>query len=152
MRPIREIEAELAAAREVAEAERLAVRNATVPVWQFTILPTKSDSFGGDEIWDDTIRAYRLAGEVINRDECLAAGHSEHSLGKGAMRYLFNTVTGKLIGATGGGTIYLSNGFGRKDTSAQDMAIHRINMFLAENPEGGDISQIITEFRESTRA
>jgi hypothetical protein len=151
MRSVEEIKAELAEAQAVADAEKKALRDAVKPIWQYTITPEKSrDSF--DRIWDETIVAYKLSGEVINKDEYLAAGNSELSIHSGGMRYLFNTGTGKLIGATGGGTIFISGGFGRKNDEAEAMVVHRINMFLGENPQGGDISQIVTEFRESTRA
>jgi len=63
------------------------------------------------------------------------------------MRYLFNTGTGRLIGATGGGTIFLSVGF-RENKEAQAEAINGINIFLDTFPEGGDISEIVNEYRK----
>lgn len=151
-RTIREIEAELKEAQAIEDAELKARRDAVKLLWEYTMTPMEtklSDDF--DPIYDPTISAYKLYGRVINREECLAAGHPEFLLGGGGMRYLFNKVTGRLIGPTGGGTIYIGLGFGRRNRGIKKLekVITAISQFLVEHPEGGDISAIVGPFREA---
>jgi hypothetical protein len=141
---------EARAALEAAEAEehnqRMAIMKAIRPIWEYTIVPIESGS-GWDPIWDDTVVAYKISGRVTNEAEAKAAGHSGYFLAGGGMRYLFNTVTGKLIGPTGGGTIYLS-AYKPSGERALAKTLAQINDFIRTHPEGGDITEIITAFRQ----
>jgi hypothetical protein len=151
-RTIEEIEKELEEARAIQEAERQLKRDAVKPIWEYTVTPSARQDLTWDPIYDKTIRAYDLVGRVTNEDECKAAGHPDFALRGGGMRYLFNTGTGRLIGPTGGGTIYLSTGWGMGKRSDKDLevAVTAISQFLVDHPKGGDITEIITKFRKAT--
>lgn len=142
---VEQLRAELRKAEQAEEAAAKTRREATPPVWQFTLSPTTQE-----RVYDDTVVAYTLRGEVINRDECLTAGRAEYELRGGAMVYLFNTGTGKLIAPVGGGTIYISS-FYPRNREAEAKVIDQISDFLVAHPEGGDITEVVNAFRKETR-
>lgn len=145
---IAELEAQLAAARKEEDLRKQALRDSVKPVWRYTIerLPTTTDVF--DAIYDDTIVAYKLSGEVLNREELIAAGHPETFYRAGSMRYLYNTVTTRLIAGVGGGTIFLSTSGFKRESAKIQRAADQVGAFLADHPEGGDITEIIAKLRE----
>jgi hypothetical protein len=150
-RSIEELEAELAEARKAEELAARARRDAVKPKWKFTLTPQPAPMDGWDPVFDPTVTAYKLSGEVTNADEVLAAGHSDWAIRGGAMRYLYNTGTERLIGPVGGGTIYLTLSWSttkRRERAALETAVAAISRFLAEHPEGGDITEIVQAFRE----
>lgn len=153
-RTVEEIELELAEAQRAEDAERKRIRDAVKVNRVYTIRREKPRHDGFDDIFDDTIVAYMLTSTVVNREECEAVGRSSWELQNGGMRYLYNTGTHRLIGATGGGTIYLSLPyFGtqhrRSGAAKLERAVAAISAFLAEYPDGGDISDIIIAFRQA---
>jgi hypothetical protein len=155
-RSVEEIQAELREAEAAAKAAAEAKRKAVTPVWEYTIRPSEralTQAFG-EPYWDDTIVAYYLNGRVVNEEECKAAGWSDTMISTGGMDYLFNTGTGKLIGGTGGGRVYLSAPWGKNQKAAKAAlaeAVREINAFLTAFPQGGDITDIIVRFRKVTR-
>jgi hypothetical protein len=151
-RTIQEIRAELAEAEKAEKLELERLKEAFPPIWQFTIKPAAPRSFSStDELYDDTCRFYELEGEVINREEAAAVGHTELFMRGGGMTYVYNTLSHRIICATGGGTIYISRPWSiRDDTSAQE-TMEEVNAFLLENPEGGDITEIVERHRTRVR-
>jgi len=150
MKSVKQLENELAVARMQEQEERLRVTALTVPVWRFTLLPTKKDTW--DRVYDDTIVRYRLEGVIVNREECLAAGHPDHALHQGGMTYLYNTGNNRLVMATGGGMLFLSdNGFGgRRDTMSLLRVMRQLEEFLEVNPKGGDVTALMVAYLKKT--
>lgn len=148
---IARLQAELAKANSEADAQRKAIKEATPPVWEFTIIPKDNTNDNWDRIFDPTIVAYILTGRVVNEEEVKEIGYSDFEIRGGGMQYLYNTVTKKLVSATGGGTIYLSEGWAKKRKGYLDKAIDQINAFLSANPKGGDITSIINELRRKNK-
>lgn len=151
---VAELEAQIRAIRNEQKAELAERQKSVTPVWRFTILPNEDRSF--DKIWDKSVVLYQLRGEVVNRDECEAVGHDVRQM-SGSMNYLFNTLSGRLVMSTGGGNVYLSDKTWslRSDKEAVqrsfEKAVTAIESFLAEHPEGGDITEIISQHRAETR-
>src|SRR5438270_54499 len=115
-RELRELEA-----REAKAAEDK--RRSTKPRYGFRIAPVVQQG-SWERIRDDSVKMCRVTGHVINRDECIAAGWAERELGDGGMNYLFNTLSGKIVMRTGGGTVYIqdSSWSGNKAEAAQKLA------------------------------
>lgn len=146
-RSIDAIRAELATAEREEAAAKRAARD-LVPIKEaFTIEPIPADSH--HEVWDPTIVLYRIAGRVTNREEAAAAGH--HVPSDGGMVYAFNTGTGKIIIAVGGGTYYISKStWGTRDSdrpARAAAAMTAIEEFIANHPTGGDITSIVEQYR-----
>jgi hypothetical protein len=146
---IDELRAELRAA-ELAEDEAKKSALKSTPIkWKYTVYPVEAERHF-HEVYDDTCRLYKIDGAVANLDEAKAAGHPEFNLRGGGMIYVFSNLSKKLIMATGGGTMYISShswGNEVREQSAQETA-DQISEFLAENPDGGDITEIITRHRK----
>lgn len=139
---VAELEAELKAARDAERAAKEAHRKRVPVQWKFTIKPMEqrlsSSSF--DELYDDTCVFYYLQGEIVNLDEAKTAGHVVSPSHNGGMRYLYNTLTHRIVCSVSGGTIFVSG-----EGALRCMAL--ISSFLAWNPEGGDITAIVNEHR-----
>lgn len=150
IRPIAEIEAELAAAKQAEIDLAEATKQATKPVFRYTILPVTEERTY-DRVFDDTCKFYTLSGDCINTEAAHAAGWSSMDTRGGAMKYLFNTGTNKLVCAVGGGTIFISNGFGLRpnEVDYEAHAYEQISRYLSICPEGGDITEIVFEHRTS---
>lgn len=136
-----------AEARERAQAEE--ARRAVKVQWKFTLMP---DTRGHDVMYDETCLLYSLKGEITNREEAEAVGHHlSHS--EGSMTYVFNTVTGRIVCATGGGTIYVG-GFGgawsggEQEQELASQTMRELGTFLTMWPEGGDVTAIVANYRE----
>lgn len=143
MRSIDEIRAELAEAEAREKEERQRIRNSVQPQVRFTVFVPQDTHVSG-RIWDDTITVYRVEAEVLNKKELKEVGRSAD---EGGMSYYFNTLTGKLICPTSGGTLYFHSFSKREDTEASEVARGEIEAFIAENPEGGDITSIIEKYK-----
>jgi len=150
MKSVKHLESELAVARMQEQEERLRITALTVPVWRFTFLPSNKDTW--DRIYDDTIVRYRLEGTIVNKAECLAAGHPDHAVHDGGMTYLYNTSNNRLVMANGGGMLYLSDsGFGgRKDTMSLLRVLRQLEEFLEVNPNGGDVTSLMVTYLKKT--
>lgn len=152
MTSIEEMRAQLHAAEQELKQreadERKAEMAATPIVWRFTIKPATNRSF--QEMYDDSCLLYRLNGEITNRDEAKAAGHPDHDLRAGGMDYIFNTLSGKIVTGVGGGTIWVGHGWGNdKRADSARATMEAISQFIADNPEGGDITGIVEQHRNS---
>jgi hypothetical protein len=142
---IEQLRAELMAA-EAAEASLKEDRKLATPVrYSFRITPAESRA-GWDRLYDSTCKLYTIKRHVLNRDEAKAAGHNEWALQEGSARYLFNTVTNRIICSVSGGTMYVSDGLVSND-GADDIAFEQIGLFLHRHPTGGDITEYIEQFQ-----
>jgi hypothetical protein len=148
-RSIEEIERELAEAKRQAQLEKEAVAATVPPEWRYEIKPVESrDSF--DRLFDDTMRLYVISGTCVNRAEAEAVGN--HVSPNGQMRYLYNTVTEKLVCSVGGGTIYVSNPWRPTLRDYQAETMEKLSLFVTKNPLGGDITRIVEAHREATKS
>jgi hypothetical protein len=139
---IADLERQMAAVKaEIAEADEV-LRKSVTPTYEFTFTKQSSDSGFGEKIADPAVLRYRLDGKCSNYEELKAAGWSDHSISSGGMDYLFNSATGKFIMAIGGGRIWISDGrFGMHLGAMAELAD-----FIADSPEGGDVTSIITKY------
>lgn len=130
--------------REREAADRLAA--SVRPVWRFTLLPS-DEKF--DKVWDESVLKYRLQGEIQNREELELVNNPMRNDG-GGMTYLFNTLSKRLVMSTGGGTMWLSEGWGNNEDAIESARIARreLEFFLDLQPEGGDVTQIIEDHRK----
>lgn len=124
-----QLEAECKAEREAKEAEL----KAFAQQWRFTMTPCKPESW--HRMFDDTIKRYRLRGEMLNRAEYKALGGSGDD---GEIEYLWNSVTTKIICADGGGNIYVNE----RAANSQDI-FDRLGAAIAANPDSADVTDII---------
>lgn len=127
------LEAELHEAQKVEREEQRALREAFVKQWKFIIAP-QDKSWG--KIYDPSIKRYYLSGSLLNANDYRAIGgcHNE-----GGMAYLYNTKTEHVIMSEGGGHIYISE----NDNTAD--VLRRLGQFIANNPNGGDVTHIILD-------
>jgi hypothetical protein len=140
---VEELKAELQLAQKRLELERAALKDATPIVWRFTIAPATTSHH---EVFDETCVLYVIAGEVANKEEATSVGHL--ITGEGRMVYVFNTLSGKLVMDIGGGTVYVSKGWGRdKSEDAFKKTMQELSEFIVANPNGGDITDIINRHR-----
>jgi hypothetical protein len=158
-----QIEQELAELRErerqlrdeAAEAKE-ALRRSVERKMSYVFYPADSQQYRHDRLWDDSCKYYILRGVVLNRAELTEAGWSDRDLGDGQMKYLFNTLSKRLVMHVGGGQVYFSEPWPGQRTDEEGMrAFHEtldeLSDFLANNPEGGDVTEIINWFRNAVR-
>lgn len=140
MSRIEELEAKLAQLRQEEADRARALRESVTPRYTYMLVP-HSESW--DKIADPSCRWYRLEGVIINTPELNAVGAAIPAAG--GMNYLFNTLSGRFVISGGGGTVYLNlNGrFGPPDTEA----FQELEAFVAEHPEGGDVTEIVERGR-----
>lgn len=136
---IQALEARLRELRQEEQREAEERRNAVKPTYQFLLTPIKErhTTFGGDQLFDDDCRLYHLEGTVTNKEELEAVGHRYHF--EGGMRYVFNAATGKFACAVSGGSVFLSSKEGWKALSE----------YVDYNPDGGDVTEIVTKYRNA---
>ena len=126
--------------------------------YRFMLTPLdKPFNDGYNKVMDPSITAWHLSGKVLNEEECLAAGHSrDEVVGTKGMTYLFNTLSGKFVMATGGGTHFVdanpwhSNGdpVKKQEKIADgDAAFSLLGDFIKDNPKGGDVTHIVAAQR-----
>jgi hypothetical protein len=145
-----ELQAALRDIEAAEEAERARVRAATPIIMKFTITPTTAR--GWTEVYDDTCKLYDLEGTVTNAAEAKAAGRAGHELTSGGITYAFNTGTGLLVCAIGGGTIWIGAGMDEQKRESARATMAHISKFLVEHPEGGDITDIVEAHRNGKNA
>ncbi len=162
MATLEEIQARMAALRveekdlmEASEKARAAKRDATKRKWRFTFTPRKEPR-GYDKLWDPAVMWLDLMGEVLNFEECIAAGHREEDVkGYKGMAYLYNTATNKIIMPSGGGHIFVSLDpwhFVDKTKKEEALAdaqrvVSELDTFIKTHPEGGDVTDVILSQR-----
>lgn len=138
-RSVEEITLELKAAQKRDHERSVRIKESTPVVMQYTAFPYQGRMH--DEIWDDSIVTYRVEGKCLNLAEAEAAGHRVDT---GGMNYLFNTVTGKVVMATGGGHLYLH---GWRDGDNSKRSMKRLGRYLVEHPEGGVVDHLVEQFK-----
>jgi len=148
-----ELEAELRRIKqEEAEQARL-LREATPIRMKFTLEPSVDKHY---EVYDESCALYKLTGEVTNEEEAIAAGHQKTFLSGGAVTYVYSKLSRKLIMHVGGGTIYVSKGWGSKSDvdhnrpSSAEIAMAELSEFVSLNPQGGDVTEIVQRHRRRT--
>jgi len=147
-RTVEELRAELRKAEALQEQEIKERRKTFKVRYRYQIRPYDRNSTF-DKIYDPTCLRYRLSRTCLNREEAKAAGYNDFELTDGSMSYMFNTVTGKIICATGGGTSYISERWNTTEKDgADDWAFEQIGEFLTICPYGGDITAIVEAYLE----
>lgn len=141
---IKALETAIADLRRQQREEQETLKAETPIIWRYRIRPDARVPFG-DELWDDSLRFYRLEGWVQNRKEAEAAGHD---ISEGGMSYLYNTYTEKLVMAYGGGRVFIGARWGTPDNGSTERVVKELSAFLSEYPEGGDITGIIARHHE----
>ena len=146
---VEQLRAELKRAEEAEKQKQEERAKACPPIWRFTITPDNSKF---DRIYDDTCRLYRLSGVITNKEETEAAGNHIFSGSEGGMSYVFNSLSGKIVMGVGGGRIFVSGRTWNPNPDEDNSAVEtfeKISAFIRENPEGGDITDIVNEHREA---
>lgn len=145
---VEELRAELREAEAQAKKEADERRKAFKVQYRYEIsLHNRNTTF--DKIYDPTCTRYRISRTCLNREEALAAGLPDFELTDGGMAYMFNTVTGRIICATSGGTQYISERWNTYEKDgADDWAFEQIGKFLTVLPDGGDITAIVEAYLE----
>lgn len=143
---VADLRAQLAEAEREEQADREARKAAVKPIHRYTVKPAKR-GMRHDRLYDDAVVIYELRRETVNRAEAEAAGHYGWEVEDGGMSYYFNKATGKIICSTGGGSLYISENFDSPDDGLAASAFARISAFLADNPRGGDVTQIVETFQ-----
>ena len=148
------LEASLDSLRKQRAAAAKASRESVSPIMTFSIAP--NDSHGRIRPCSGVV-SYLLTGTVRNVEECKAAGHHSSDLLTGSMAYLFNTATGRIVGNFGGGNIYIKdaawsyNAAQRADCiEDSDTVFSQLESFLTLNPNGGDVTAILSLQRHKT--
>jgi hypothetical protein len=107
--------------------------------WRFTIKPYDAKL---DRIYDDTLVWYYLRGELLNADEYKALG-GDVERSNGGMAYLYNTLTKRIVMSGGGGNLYIPSGWNRSEQESIQDTFIKLAAFIADNPNGGDVTAII---------
>lgn len=153
MSNLENLEAKLADLRnQVKEAEREVnrerdlVKKSITPIYRFTLAPAEHRTH--HEILDDAIVLVRLEGVVENAEAMREVGADPF---QGGMTYFFNKLSGKIVTSEGGGNIWLSTdaSFSRSTEEREDArkTFDVLSKFLVENPEGGDVTEIVMSHR-----
>jgi hypothetical protein len=143
---IAELQAELKVATANAQVEREALRKATKRRWKFTFAPANDRQYSFSKNRDALMELWYLQGEVVNREECTAAGWSDDTTRTGGMGYWFNRASGHIAFNSGGGNIYINDGSFRGEAEANadaEIVFKALEQFIIDNPQGGDVTDII---------
>ena len=140
---IAELEAELKATKELQRMELDMLRETVTPVYAYDIRPVE-DSF--DRIYDESVTKFRLSGVCTNQEAVDAVGGKTFT---GSMVYMFNWASGRVIGAFGGGSIFIGGRNHERDSAEVLATMDKLSSFIVANPDGGDITSIIEEHRAS---
>jgi hypothetical protein len=135
MRSIEEVKAELAALEKIEKEKRVALQLATKPLYRFMLIP-EIQSYRLKELMDPTCKLYILNGKVLNAEEMRTAGNTPF---EGSMSYIYNTLSRSFVIGVGGGSIFLQNPEGWSVLSE----------FVSMNPQGGDVTFIVNQYRSS---
>ena len=129
--------------REAEAAERKAAEDAKaafVPVFTFTLTPDARQG-GFDRLFEGSgCTYYRLHGTLVNADEAKAVGSTVEG---GGASYLYNELNNRFVGIMGGGRLWLSNGAFAEDEDAWKA----LSGYIKDNPEGGDVTNLVNDFR-----
>jgi hypothetical protein len=137
---IAQLENEILELRRQKAAELEEIKKSVTPQYEWTLTPTV-DNY--DKIYDSTCKFYTLDGRCVNKHEAEAAGHSH--IQEGGMKYLFNTLSGRIVGSWSGGTVWISKG--GTSFSADEYTLANLSAFIVQNPDGGNVTSIILDHR-----
>lgn len=126
---------------EKAERDALEARRTSVKAeYAFTLMPASQiGSF--ERIMDDSCVFYRLQSEVLNKEAVEAVGGEHHD--KSGGNYLFNKASGKFVMMVGGGRLWLSSSNWQESSEAWEL----LSAFIVGKPEGGDVTEIVEQYR-----
>lgn len=130
---------EKALVKEAADARKAAMA-ATPREWRFELLPATD---GWDRSHDPSCVFYVLRGVVTNAEECKKAGYRDDSVSGGSMKYLYNTLSHKLVMPVGGGHNFIGGWGHDKLSPAQELQWEALSKFLQAAPEGGIVTGIV---------
>jgi hypothetical protein len=133
MSEIERLRVELRAAEVAEAAQKEERRKNAKAIFRFSVQPVILKRW--DYVFDESCSIYRIIRECENPAEMKAAGQFESYYQNGGMNYYYNSATKKLIASVGGGYVFLEN-----NTPAKWAAV---SAFIAENPQGGDITHIL---------
>jgi hypothetical protein len=144
---IKTLEATLKDLKKKRDEERREKQNSVKPIYRFTLSPD-SDHWHMEDMQDDSLKFVRLEGIVTNQNEMEAVGNAVF---QGGMTYIFNRLSGKIAMAIGGGNVWLSTRpmFSKSDEERESArkTFDLLSAFLRDNPEGGDVTEIVTKHR-----
>ncbi len=147
-----ELAAELRKLEEAEKLERAARRAETKLDWRFEL---RLDEDKWERVLDPACTLYSLSGAVRNAKEAEEAGYSEFDVRGGGMAYYYNTLSGRFVGPTGGGTTFISDGdYIPEPMKTEAKADHdriwiELGDFVAKNPAGGDVTSIVCSQRHA---
>jgi hypothetical protein len=139
---------------EAKAAEQIAVqamKDAVQPIEMFTIQP---DTSPFHKTMDPAIRFYSISKRLVNKLELKAVGNDTT---EGSMTYMFNAATGRFIGSTSGGHIYVSTdargGWGESVTPEEiERVWSEIAAVVIDRPEMvTEITDIVQQHRLNKR-
>lgn len=139
---IAELRSLLAQKEEEEYDAKKARRESVKPVYKFVMELVPDD--GWDRVMDDSVKTFSLNGYVLNKAELEEVGAE---VVEGGIRYLYNTLSGRIVMRLGGGRIWVGD-FGRSDVGAAE-TYEKIEEFIKANPDGGDITEIVLADRKS---
>lgn len=153
---IARLRAELAEAETAEREAAKAAVKAFVLDWRYSIKPvTPRTGVSFDKMYDSSCARYNISRTLLNREEAKAAGVPDYETREGGMDYYYNKLTCRIIGSTGGGSIYITEDWfhknGEKD-GADERAMLAIGAFLIGNPRGGDITEIVEAYHAEREA
>jgi hypothetical protein len=141
---VAELEAELAEAKRLQRDAEKAAAESVVPVYAYSLELADQTERIFNRVRDDAVVVYRVVGVCTNQAEVDAVRGKSFT---GSMCYFFNTATGKFIMASGGGTVFIQDGSYRYGQDIDDSVRvwKEMDAFAVANPNGGDITKIITD-------
>lgn len=117
----------LAFDREMKEKEQKTVK----PQYKFTL---SVRMFQHELIFDNSCVTYTLLGGVTNKEELRKVGKAAF---EGAMGYIYNKMTQRFVMAISGGARFVED----------EECWAELSTFIAENPNGGDVTHIISKYK-----
>lgn len=131
-----ELNEQVATLQRQLEEEQRVKRESVKHLYRYMVTPVTMRDSDFDMIYDNTCKVYNISRRCLNIDELKAAGRSSWDYNDRSLNYLYNTKTNKLVHGFGGGTIMLA----AKDRYKWEC----VSIFIYQNPEGGDITEIMT--------
>src|SRR3974390_1165236 len=129
---IKELEAELKAARLAEHVAFMELKKSVKKLWKFTLTP-HTEAFR--PLLDPSCVYYILQGTIVNADALKVVGYDDEDLMAGSMAYLYNKLSKRFVMSEGGGNLYI------KAERSETWAL--LEAFIEKHPEGGDVTEII---------
>lgn len=138
---IKALEDRIAALRAEIREDQMRAAKAFVPSYIYTVAPSTPY---GDRYLDPSYIVYKIEGTVTNADSA-PAGYSPF---QGSGSYLFNRAAGHFVQGLSGSMHAPTPGFGNRQDVDWTEVYAELSEFLAEHPEGGDVTDIIIRMKE----